>query len=75
MNLPAYAVAYGVKGFGRISHIRVNVTRVEGDCVWCRTADIRDAGTPLVLSLSQIEWEVEWKDEDFVHKDGLVTLG
>lgn len=75
MNLPRYAMAYGVVGFGKSRQIRVNVTRVEGDYVWCRTATLRDAGTPLVLSLSQIEWEDETLGDEVVHMDGLVALG
>lgn len=76
MNLSRYAMAYGVRGFGkRLTSIRVNVTRVEGDYAWCRTASLRDAGTPLVLSLSQIAWEDElWAHEPVRHKDGLVAL-
>lgn len=61
MGLPRYAVAYELQGFGYTS-LRVNVTRVEGTYAWCRTADLRDAGTPLILDLSQIEWEPEWTD-------------
>lgn len=74
MDLPRYAIAYGVRGFGKVSHIRVCVTRVEGDYVWCRTASLRDAGTPLVLDLSQIEWESDWQDDAVCHRGGLVVL-
>ena len=37
------------------SELRVKVTRVslENDTVWVRTADMRDAGTPLVLSIRE----------------------
>lgn len=73
-SLPAYAVAYSLRGFRR-TWLRVEVTRVEGDNVWCRTADLLDSGTPLVLSFSQVEWEWDWNDEPVRHKDGLVLLG
>lgn len=76
MDLPRYAIAYGVRGFGkRPTSIRVKVTRVEGSYVWCHTASLKDAGTPLVLDLSQIQFEEDWLDEEPVqHRDGLVVL-
>ena len=53
-----YALASDLKGFADTT-LRVRVIRREGDLVWVRTADLRDAGTPLVLNASQIEAEPE----------------
>lgn len=50
-----YAIASGLRGF-RSSTLRVHVLRVEGAYAWVRTADIQDAGTALVLDVSQIEY-------------------
>jgi hypothetical protein len=69
-----YAIAYGVIGFPK-SSIRVKVTEDRDGYVWVRTADLMDAGTPLVLDRSQIEYELDWPVEDvYMHRDGLVAL-
>ncbi len=63
-----YAVAYGLVGFRaaisgkRVTSLRVRIERQDAFHVWVRTADIRDSGTPLVLSPNQIELEPQWVD-------------
>jgi len=53
-----YAVAYGLKGFGRgTTHLRVVVERETSEYVWVRTHDRKDKGSPMVLSPSQIVYE------------------
>jgi hypothetical protein len=67
-----YAIANGVRGFGPVTSLRVSVLRREAGMVWVRTADIADAGTPLVLDESQIESiEAETVSR---HKAGLVWM-
>ncbi len=62
----SYAVAYGLVGFragltGRkVTKLRVRVERCDDNYVWVRTADLCDAGTPLVLSPEQVEPELNW---------------
>ena len=68
-----YALAHDLKGFADTT-LRVSVTRREGDMVWVRTADLRDAGTPLVLKASQIE-AIPDADSQFRHASGLVWIG
>ena len=52
-----YALATGLRGFGpNNTTLRVRVERAEGAYVWVRTADLRDAGTALVLDASQVEY-------------------
>ena len=67
-----YAVANGLRGF-RSSSLRVLVTRVELPNVWIRTADLLDAGTPLVLDASQVTPEAA-PDSGLQHKTGLVVF-
>ena len=62
LSVGCYAMAYGLVGFGRKgarTHLRVKVERLDSQHVWVRTADLRDAGTPLVLRPDQVE--VEWE--------------
>ena len=54
-----YALAIGLKGFkdrdGQpVEMLRVKITREEGEYCWVMTADLRDAGTSLVLNTSQV---------------------
>jgi hypothetical protein len=49
-----YGLAHGLIGF-RSSTLRVRIERRESGYVWVRTADLLDAGTPLVLNSSQVE--------------------
>ena len=52
-----YAIAHKLIGFsvdGPIS-LRVRIVREDAHYVWCRTADLLDAGTPLVLDRAQVE--------------------
>jgi hypothetical protein len=68
-----YAVAYGLKGFGRHKHLRVRIERLEGSYAWVRTTSLHDAGTALVLDVSQLEAEWEWTDEPaLMHPTALV---
>jgi hypothetical protein len=53
-----YAVASRLVGF-KSSWLRVRILRTEGSYVWCITADLRDAGTKLVLDASQVVTEDE----------------
>lgn len=72
---PLYAIATGLRGFASDS-LRVLVVRAEGPNVWVRTADLRDAGTPLVLDASQVTLEEDLPSEgDAVHAAGLVVFG
>ena len=55
--------------------MRVKVERIDerSNNVWVRTADLRDAGTPLVLDLDRVRPEPEG-DASLRHRDGLVVL-
>lgn len=75
MSAPVYAMAYGLKGFGRSKTMRVRIERMDAQYVWCRTASVADAGTPLVLDRSQIELERDLIEETMSHRDGLVAFG
>ena len=66
-----YAIANNLKGF-KVTSLRVKVTRREGDCVWVITADLVDAGTPLVLSTEQVK--DEQPETAIAHKTGLVLF-
>lgn len=57
-SIGSLALASGLRGFPS-SILRVRVERVEGRTAWVRTADLLDAGTPLVLDISQVESEPE----------------
>ena len=79
LTVNAYAFAHNLIGFASTT-LRVKVTRVdEGQgLVWVRTADLQDAGTPLVLNIRQVESEEEadWAaDAAWQHQSGLVFLG
>lgn len=67
----SHAIATGLRGFPS-STMRVFVTRISGDYVWVRTADLLDAGTPLTLDISQVEPEAPVMVER--HADALVWL-
>lgn len=56
LPIGSLALASGLRGFPS-SILRVRVERIEGSNVWVRTADLLDAGTPLVLDASQVEPE------------------
>jgi hypothetical protein len=49
-----YFFATDLIGF-RSSTLRVRVTERRDGHVWCRTADLLDAGTPLVLRDKQVQ--------------------
>lgn len=66
-----YAVASGLKGF-MVSDLRVRITRQEGPYTWVVTADLLDAGTPLVLDTAQVT--PEQPETVLVHKSGLVAF-
>jgi len=66
-----YAVASGLIGF-RSSTLRVKVTRQEGPYTWIVTADLLDAGTPLVLDTAQVTPEVP--ETVLMHKAGMVAF-
>lgn len=68
-----YAIATRLVGF-RSDTLRVNVTRREGRYVWCTTADIQDAGTPLILDVSQVR-DMPEAGGMVWHRDGLVVFG
>jgi hypothetical protein len=51
-----YFFATSLIGF-RSATLRVRVTERRDGYVWCRTADLLDAGTPLVLRDEQITEE------------------
>lgn len=70
--MTGYALASDLKGFAS-STLRVRVTRREGDYVWIITADLRDAGTRLVLRASQVVGE-EPEQGLLRHQTGLVFL-
>ena len=59
LTLNTHAVAHNLRGFGLSTTLRVFVTRIDvaSGNVWVRTADLCDAGTPLVLDISQVEPE------------------
>jgi hypothetical protein len=66
-----HADATNLRGFAS-STLRVFVTRIEGDYVWVRTADLLDAGTPLTLDASQVAPEQPVTVER--HASGLVVF-
>ena len=72
-----HAFAHNLIGFP-CTTLRVMVTRVDevNGFVWVRTADLLDAGTPLVLNIRQVESEEEaaWAAETTRHCNGLVTF-
>ena len=55
--------------------MRVKVERIDerAKCIWVRTADLRDAGTPLVLDLDKVRLEAD-APAGLIHRDGLVEL-
>ena len=54
--MSVYAIARNLVGFSS-SSLRVKVNQVEGTYARVTTADLRDAGTRLVLDVAQIEYE------------------
>lgn len=79
LTVNTHALAHNLIGFP-CSTLRVMITRIDeaSGNVWVRTADLLDAGTPLVLDIKQVESEEEaaWAaDEALRHVDGLVWLG
>lgn len=40
------------------------VAQMAGEHVFCHAASLADAGTHLLLSPEQIEWEDEWNDDE-----------
>jgi len=70
-----YGLASGLVGF-RVDSLRVRILRAEESRVWVITADLLDAGTRLVLDVSQVIPEADCHGPGLVrHKDGLVLLG
>jgi hypothetical protein len=69
-----YALATGLVGFSSDT-LRVRVVRQEGAYVWVRTADLRDAGTPLTLDAAQVTPLADYADEGVRHRSGLVVMG
>ena len=69
-----FALASGLIGF-RSSTLRVRVTERRNGLVWCRTADLQDAGTPLVLRDDQVRDEPSEFFNVLVHAAGFVGLG
>ena len=59
ITVNTHALAHNLRGFGPSSTLRVFVTRIDeaSGNVWVRTADLCDAGTPLVLDINQVEPE------------------
>jgi hypothetical protein len=49
-----HLLATGLRGF-RSSALRVRLERTDGTYAWVWTADLCDAGTPLVLDVGQLE--------------------
>lgn len=68
-----YALASHLVGFAD-ALLRVRVERIEGRIAWVRTADLREAGTPLVVDLSQLRgFEIQREEDGAVrHRTGLV---
>lgn len=66
-----YAIASGLRGFSS-STLRVFITRREAGLVWVRTADLSDAGSPLVLDEAQVSSETA--PTVVSRRDGLVTF-
>lgn len=65
-------IATNLRGFGPLAtELRVKVLDVRDGCVWVRTADLRDAGTPLVLDASKVRPEAT---ETWRHRDGFVAF-
>ena len=80
LTVDTYALAHNLIGFLSTT-LRVKVTRIDeaSGNVWVRTADLLDAGTPLVLDIKQVESEEEasWAaemDAHWRHTEGLVTF-
>ena len=74
LTIGDYALATNLRGFGPLfTELRVKVLDVRDGMVWVRTADLHDAGTPLVLDA----WKVHMLSETVEtvrHRDGLVTF-
>lgn len=66
-----YAIANNLKGFPT-SSLLVNVIERRDGCAWVVTADLLDAGTPLVLDENQLEAEKVFKV--WMHKKGVVEF-
>lgn len=65
-----YAIASGLRGFGT-SELRVRVREIRDGVAFVVTADLRDAGTPLVLDPDQVRAEPQTTTV-VSHRDGLV---
>lgn len=64
-----------VLGFGPSPvELRCRVVERRDGMVWVRTADLRDAGTPLVLDADKVRPEPAAAG-GLIHRDGLVELG
>ena len=66
-----YAIATGLRGF-RVSTLRVRIVRDLQGCYDVVTADLLDAGTPLILSKDKVQLETPC--EVISHKSGLVQF-
>lgn len=70
-----YAIASGLIGF-HASELRVRIIEnVSADTVLVRTADLRDAGTPLALNVSQIRPMADTVSVGVRHSTGLCVMG
>ena len=69
-----YAIAKNLRGF-RSSTLRVRVLERRAGHVWVRTADLLDAGTPLVLREENVEPEPGADVAAVRHPAGLVAFG
>ena len=67
-----YGIANGLVGFSN-DRLRVRIERTDGRYVWCRTADLADAGTPLTLDASQVE-PLNEEGHTTSHRSGFVIF-
>ena len=67
-----YALASKLVGFSSTT-LRVQVLRSEGDYRWVITADLRDAGTKLVLDASQVRDEPDAVEQIERYEDAMIT--
>lgn len=68
-----YAIASGLRGFSS-SSLRVFVERETEHYAWVITADLRDAGTRLVLDADKLIPIEEPAPTGYRHASGLITL-
>ena len=75
LNIGSYGLASGLVGFPT-SELRVKVTEAaRSGHIWVMTADLADAGTPLVLREEQVQPLEDYVSADaWQHKSGLVIF-